>query len=150
MKAQIFVGDARTGKTRVAQMISEYVGREKTFWIQANEIRGKYGLKLSFSGIPATTELVIFDDCPKSFDYTKFFCVEDKRPYGGDLEFRFLVEERGKKKREILIPQIIFTTNELDEKWKAYWSFNARFEIIQFPLPELVYATNQIVSAKLG
>jgi hypothetical protein len=136
MKAKIFTGAPRTGKTRVANMISEHIGKEKTFWVTAKNIKGRVnGRPFLFEGITDKTELIIFDDCPINFDFSCFFPVEDNTPYGGDLKFRLTVKEPKKKIREILIPQIIFTTEKLDPKWKdSGASFNGRFDIVEFPL----------------
>lgn len=136
MKAKIYTGEPRSGKSRVATMISEHIGKEKTFWISARKIRKDLSeIPFLFARISENTKLIIFDDCPPYFDYSFFFPVEDNQPYGGDLKFRITVEEPQKKRREILIPQLIFTTEKLDSKWTDFGaSFNARFDIVEFPL----------------
>ena len=140
MKAKIYVGAPRSGKSRVANMISEHIGKEKTFWLSARKMkRDLSDIPFLFAGIPDITELIVFDDCPENFDYSFFFPVEDDRSNGGDLKFRLIVNERMKNQREILIPQIIFTTEKLDSKWTEFGaSFDARFDIIEFPLHDVV------------
>ncbi|MFA5158629.1 MAG: hypothetical protein WC451_05605 [Patescibacteria group bacterium] len=140
MKAKIYTGAPRSGKSRVANMISEHVGKEKTFWLCARKMKRDISdITFLLAGIPDNTELIVFDDCPTHFDYSFFFPVEDSTHNGGDLKFRLIVEEPQKKRREILIPQIIFTTEKLDSKWTDFGaSFNARFDIIEFPLHGVV------------
>jgi len=132
MKAKIFVGERESGKTRTANMIAEYVGKEKT------EIffgRGLYNHPFVFSEIKEDTKLIIINDCPENFDYSRFFQVEDNGQNGGDLKFTITREIRGQKTQIIHVPYLIFTTNKLSKKWLEYGaSFEGRFEIIQFPL----------------
>ncbi|NQU54360.1 MAG: hypothetical protein HQ522_17685 [Bacteroidetes bacterium] len=136
MKAKIFTGAQRTGKTRVANMISEYIGKDKTAFICARRLNGHLSnLPLLFSEIPSNTELLIIDDCPEDFDYSFFFPVEDNRPSGGDLKFTIMKKERGKYPQPIQIPQIIFTTEKLKSCWvESGASFLGRFDIVEFPL----------------
>lgn len=149
MKAKIYTGESRTGKTRVAQMVSEHVGVDKTFWLSARGLSRDKSSNIPFllAGISDNTELLIIDDCPIDFDYSYFFPVEDKSPRNADgsgLKFRLTVEESQKKRRDILIPQIIFTTVKLDPKWKESGaSFNARFDIIEFPLSGVDKCSNK-------
>ena len=131
MKAKIFVGPPGSGKTRVAKMIAEHVGKEKVFFMSASMRKTPF----MFNGIHHNTELLIIDDCQFDFDYSLFSDVQDKRPYGGELKFKIWVEEPTKKPVELLIPQIIFITEKLNPKWLNFGaSFDARFEIIEFPL----------------
>ena len=136
MKAKIYVGVTRSGKTRVANMISEHVGKEKTFWVDAKKMkRDISNLPSLLAGIPDTIELIVFDDCLPNLEYSFFFPVEDNRFYGGDLKFKLIVAEKGKKTREILIAQIIFTTEKLNSKWFEFgYSFTERFDIVELPL----------------
>ncbi|MDP3914353.1 MAG: hypothetical protein Q8R96_11540 [Bacteroidota bacterium] len=147
MRAKIFTGKGRVGKTRVANMISEYVGKNKTFFLCArSKTRSFKDNPFLFAGMPDDTELLIVDDCPLNFDYSFFFPVEDQRYAGGDLRYRLTINEQCKPKREILIPQIIFTTSHLHKKWfKAGASFHARFEIVEFPLSKKSTVLNELI-----
>lgn len=137
MKAKIFTGVPESGKTRVARMIAEHVGKEKTHWIDAKELTRK---KLNFTsylfnGISDNVQLVVFDDCPIDFDYSLFMSVENNND---NIKFRLWVNERGKVPRVISVPQIIFTTEKLHPMWfEVGASFNVRFDIVQFPLSKV-------------
>ncbi len=138
MKAKIFVGPSRSGKTRVANMIAEFIDKEKTAFICARKFnRHLSEIPFLLAGIPDNTELLIIDDCLEDFDFSFFFPVQDDRPYGGDLKFIVVRENPQEYPKEILIPKIIFTTEKLNEKWTNYGaSFNARFDIVEFPLSQ--------------
>jgi len=65
MKAKFFVGGRGSGKNRTANMIAEYVGREKTAILPG---RGFNNHPFLFSKIKEDTQLIIIDDCPDDMD----------------------------------------------------------------------------------
>ena len=73
MKAKIFVGPAYSGKTRTAQMISEYIGKDKSVFISGRNLvnYSPFGLE----EINSNTELLIIDDCPINFSFEEFYHV---------------------------------------------------------------------------
>ena len=132
MKAKIFVGGRDSGKTRMANMIAEYIGKEKTAILPGREFNDNCWI---FSEIKEDTQLIIIDDCLENFDYSRFFQVEDNRPCGGDLKFTITREIPGQKTQIIHVPYLIFITTKLSPKWLEIGaSFDARFDIIRFPL----------------
>jgi len=132
MKAKIFVGGRESGKSRTANMIAEYVGIEKTAIFTGKQFNNN---RWVFSEIKEDTQLIIIDDCPENFNYSRFFPVEDNRPYGGELKYKITREIPRQETQIIQVPYLIFTTNKLSKKWLEYGaSFKGRFEIINFPL----------------
>ena len=127
MKVKIFVGPECTGKTRVANIIAEYVGIKNTAIIQG--AKTSFENPFVFSDIPDDIKLLIIDDCPLDFDYEAFFPML----YDGyDYTFKIHKHKRGEFRKTILVPYLIFTTNELHEKWLHQASFTERFEIVDF------------------
>lgn len=133
MKARIFIGEPCTGKTRVAQMISEYVGQEKTVWVSGRDLmRNKEYLPMFLSKITIQTQLLVVDDCPPNFDFSLFANIENVL---GQLCFKIEVEKRGYNRKEYMIPQVIFTVGKLyPSKFLASTKFNECFEYVAFPL----------------
>jgi len=132
MKAKIFVGPPATGKTMVAKMIAEFVGIEKTVYLDA-----RHGLKtrFAFSEVQDNTELLIIDDIPLNFCFEEFYNIRDNRPYGGDIKYIIRISKKGKLSRTKLIPYLIFTTEYKDPQWeKLGASFHERFDVVEFPL----------------
>ena len=135
MKAKIFVGKQDSGKSRVARMICEHFGEEKTVYITARDIRGEMAIIYPFDGMFEYAELLVIDDCQPNFDYSFFFNVEDNRQNGGDLQFKIPIVHRKNERKEILIKQIILITEKLSPKWKELApSFDSIFDIVEFPL----------------
>lgn len=132
MKAKIFVGPAYSGKTRTAQMISEYIGKDKSVFIDARDLI--HNPHFVFGEVSNNTELLIIDECPKNFSFERFYDVE----YDENNEikgFYFLVNKRGIQSRRYSIPKVIIITNFYPEITGA--SLNRRFEIIEFPTCDL-------------
>jgi hypothetical protein len=59
----------------------------------------------------------------------------DNLPGEGDLKLKVLVHKKNNPMKWGVIPQIIFTTEVLDPKWKRFdpW-FNKLFDVVEFPL----------------
>lgn len=141
MKAKIFVGGRGSGKNRTANMIAEYVGREKTAILPGRGFNDNCWI---FSEIKEDTQLIIIDDCLDDFDYSRFFQVEDNRPYGGDLKFTITREIPAQKTQILHVPYLIFITTKLSPKLLEFGdSFDALFEIIRFPLSNTSTLLNQ-------
>ena len=137
MKAKIYVGPPMSGKTRVAKMIAEHLGEDKVVFLSGRELKK---IKLEdilffFIFLTNKTELIIIDDVPINFDYSYFFHIQNDRIKGGELQFEIPVEKKCEKPKKILVPQLIIITEKLDAKWVKNWrSFNALFDIVDFPL----------------
>jgi hypothetical protein len=129
MKAKIFVGGKETGKSRVAKMISEFVGNDSTVFLTAYK-RKQLGT-FDFSSIEEKTNMLIIDDCPKDFDYS-YFLTNDTDKIIID------VNKKCKKPEKIMIPYLILITNELNEEWTYSLKFNRMFDVVRFPLNNMV------------
>lgn len=131
MKAKIFVGPRDSGKSRVAEMIAEYVGVSKTLTING---RGRlFDDPFLFHGMTAHTELIIIDDVDIDFEYMHLYDTYYEGREGEELLFRIQCNTMGGRKANFLIPQIIITTQKLNACWDGA-SFTERFEVINFPL----------------
>lgn len=135
MKAKLFVGPKNTGKTRVAKMIAEFIGKNNSayYFDSDHVIRDPY----AFSTLNSNTQLIIFDNLPLEFELEFFFPCEDNRITGGDITFSIRKHEYGHQPEIIQVPYLIFITNYLNPKWNQQpikCSFYSRFDIIQFPL----------------
>lgn len=132
MKAKIFVGPAYSGKTRTAQMISEYIGKDKSVFIDGRDlIRNPH---FAFEEVSSNTELLIIDECPKNFSFERFYDVE----YDENNQIKgyyFLVNKRITPPKRYSIPKVIIITDFYPEITGA--SLNRRFEIIEFPICDL-------------
>lgn len=132
MKAKIFIGP-RSGKTRVANLISEFVGKKNTAIISINKRNWKEDYFL-FGSVPINTELLIVEDCPIDFDYSIFFSVLDKRPEG-EIEFLIKRQAQGEYPVILSIPKLILITEKLNPNFEFLdASFTEHFDIIEFPL----------------
>jgi hypothetical protein len=131
MKAQVYTGLPDTGKTRVAKMISEHLGKEKTVWIDGRHASPYIYNPFLFAGVSDGTKLIVIDDCPIDFDYTILFTTVIVQ---GEFKFKIRVETMGSRPKEVLVDQIIITTERLLPKWTDCYSFNRLFEVIEFPL----------------
>lgn len=133
MKAKIFVGPAYSGKTRTAQMISEYIGKDKSVFISGRGLvnYSPFGLE----AINSNTELLIIDDCPINFSFEKFYDVNINEK-GEIIDYSISVNKRAFVPIIYKIPKIIFTTNFSPTNKGE--SFNRRFEIIEFPTCDLL------------
>lgn len=135
MKAKIFVGPPESGKSRVARIIAEHVGKNKTVYLTSRYWEPNYldSLHFAFERVTETTELLIIDDCHEDFDFSKFLDGVVELP-NNDFGFNLLVHVRGKRQRIIAIPQLIFITYTLSEKWKESVAFMSYCDIVKFPL----------------
>lgn len=113
MKAKIFVGEPRTGKTRTCDLL---VKIENSIYILAKGLKAKdiidiiHELQLLNKTLISATELqIIIDDVPKDFDYSEFFQML------GVSSFK-----------------LIFTSNHLPEQIGEA-SFDVRFPVLMFP-----------------
>lgn len=138
MKAKIFVGPRDSGKTRVAKMIADHVGIDKTFIIYGR--RPIFEDSFIYHGMNTKTKLIIFDDVPLDFDYKELFKTMTHIDEDGDMLFRIKCNTKGEWVTEHYIPQIIITTTKLDSKWYELGdSFRRRFDVIDFPLCKTNY-----------
>jgi len=138
MKAKIFVGPPRSGKSRVAGMIADFVGNDKVVMIQGRGFR--FDDPFLFQYINEKTELLIIDDCLDNFKYEDFYeyaRFDDKGEING---FIFYCQGQRTPLHQITVKRIIFTTNKLKKKYLQDASFNRRFEVIDFPIDGLLEA----------
>jgi len=135
MKAKIFTGPSGSGKTTTAKLIAEYFDKDKVAFISGRHLNAGSLPRFLFTDVSDSVELIIIDDCPYNFNYGNFFAVIDNTHQGGDLRFVINVERRGENSKQLVIPYLIFITEQLDPKWlcKGY-SFSGRFDIVEFPI----------------
>jgi len=148
MKAKIFVGPPQSGKTRVADMISEFVGKDKTFFMSGRSLsKSRLESPFLFSEMKEETGLLIIDDCLPDFDFSIFIgSSRFESSVSGPL-FKFIVNAKNKPQKEITISQIIFTMGKLDPSWLGSSSFLSRFDIVNFPLsPPYNFKDAQIIN----
>lgn len=130
MKAKIFVGDVKTSKSRVANLIAEYIGSEQTMMINAKN--KKEISQTVLNGISENVKLLIIDDCHPNFRFEQFFPVKDERP--GELSFEITQNRKGERLSFVYIPFIIFIMNAINYPGIKSASFMARFDVLEFPL----------------
>lgn len=135
MKAKIFVGPPRSGKSRVAGMIADFVGQDKVVMIQGRGF--KFDNPFLFQYINEKTELLIIDDCLDNFKYEDFYACARFDHKGEINGFLFNCHGQGTPPLKITVKRIIFTTNKLKKKYFQEASFNRRFEVIDFPIDGL-------------
>lgn len=145
MKGKIFIGPAKSGKSRVARMIMEHVGIEKTMLIDATKYKDKNIDTLKFllgRRAPENVQLIVFDECKKDFPFEYFYPV-DHTPYSDTINhFWLLSEKQGEAIKTIKVPQLIFITDSpLNQKLYSGASFKGRFDVIEFPLNEVIVPT---------
>lgn len=132
MKAKIFAGPAYSGKTKTAKMISEYIGKDKTVFIDAKQMN--IDNHFVFEEINFNTELLIIDDVPEDFSLERFYDVE----YDENNEIKgyyFLVNKRCLPPRIYSVPKVIIIANFFPNITGE--SLKRRFEIVEFPTCDL-------------
>jgi hypothetical protein len=93
MKAKIFTGVPKSGKTRTAMMIAEFFNKEKVSIIDGRKFdKNSLNYRFLLSDVSDNTELLIIDDLRSDFDFTFFFPVENEIDKGGDLNFLINIE----------------------------------------------------------
>lgn len=105
-KTKIFAGGTRTGKTRVAKMIMNYLGEDKTVYLDW-KIHLKNDVVKVLEFITHKTELVIIDDCTSDF-IKMFLSLKDN----------------------IINLNYILITSDLNYKLYDLKSFTSTFEVI--------------------
>jgi hypothetical protein len=125
-KAKIFVGPSKSGKTRTAKVIAEYLGSEEFAIISGR----KFDIKnpFLFSQLSASTKLLIIDDLPNHYNLEKLY------PFISNSGVEIKIEKRSKLAEYCITPDLIITTNQIDEKIRKSISFSSRFDVIEFPL----------------
>jgi len=140
MKGKIFIGPAKSGKSRVARMIMEHVGIEKTMLIDASKYKAKNIDNLKFllgRYAPENLQLIVFEECGKDFPFEYFYPV-DHTAYSDTINyFKLLSEKQCEPIKTINVPQLIFITDSpLNHNRYSGLSFTGRFDVVEFPLSE--------------
>ena len=138
MKAKLFVGQPRSGKTRTAMMISEFFNKENVSIVDGRKF-DRYIISYPFllSEVSDKTELLIIDDLHPDFDFSFFFPVKRENDDSGNFKFLITIERQGSSRIQLKIPYLIFTSNFLDPKLGLSPVFSNRFDVIEFPLEKL-------------
>jgi hypothetical protein len=133
MKAKIFVGPPSSGKSIVAEMITDFIGSNKTYYKRAFSIEND---PFFFAGINDETELIIIDDCKDEFPYHRFFTPIQKLS-DSEIFYPISVNKRCDWPRIYLVKNIILITNSLDYAFGTYKDLlKKHFDITHFPIPD--------------
>lgn len=129
MRATIYVGRISNTEDFIEKQAQTLSAQNTHAILPGKEL---FKSPFSLSAIPENTKLLIVLDCPYDFDFERFYPVRDNRANGGDLIFTVKVERRGQPSVVIDIPNLIFTTEKLNPKWKKHGvSFSDRFNVIE-------------------
>jgi hypothetical protein len=139
MKAKIFVGPPNSGKSIVAEIIIDFVGRDKTYYKRGFSIHND---PFFFDGIKDETELIIIDDCKEEFPYHLFFNPKQK-DLNSEIVYPILVNKQCHWPRFYLVKNVILITNSLDSALITYKNLlKEYFDITHFPLSKIEKTPN--------
>ncbi|MBK5721325.1 ATP-binding protein [Dysgonomonas sp. Marseille-P4677] len=126
MKAKIFYGPARSGKTATANILHNFFGSNKAIYYNGQKYNADALIEQLSYDIKEETRLIIVDDVPEDFGYMAF---AHWLPEGGT----FIQNRKGQSKKPIVLNDIyfVFTTNCKPNDNSR--SFTERFEQIEFP-----------------
>lgn len=143
MKAQIFLGEPETGKSRVANMIAEFVGTENALKIDCRKVRkvqpvlNRLMKKAPFKGHrTCRVRLLVFDDCSDcSTAFISSILSAAVFYTNSDIPSHFVFQFPGRDgiARELIAQNVIITTCKMP-RFGGGLSSDYRADIVNFPL----------------